>query len=146
MEIFFRRVYTIAFRLTGEKEIAGEIATSAIINTIIELSEDYKVIENSFKLTILELIKIFLNTPTTHYNDSFNEIQNALLKLKPLNRAIIIWKDVLGYKVSDNIPIVDYSYDELLRELICGRKELKDYISLENFEAFEMLKETDLKY
>lgn len=146
MEIFFRKVYTIAFRLTGDKEIAGEIATSAIINTIIELSEDYKVIESSFKLTILELIRIFINTPSSHYNDNFKGIQNALLKLKPINRAVIIWKDMLGYKVSDNIPIVDYSYDELLRELICGRKELKDYISLENFEAFEILKETDLKY
>ena len=48
---------------------------------------------------------------------------------------------MLRFKVSDNIPVEDYSCEELLGELNCGRKELKDYINLEN--AVKMQKYTD---
>lgn len=129
MELFFKKVYTVAFRLTGEEEAAGEIAALAIIHTIKEYGDDYKVTPNMLQLTILELMKIFLNMPMSCCNDNLNGIQRELLKLQPINRAVVIWKDVLGYKVSDNIPVADYSSDELLKKLVCGRRELKEYIS-----------------
>lgn len=131
MDLFFKKVYTVAFRLTGEEKAAAEIATRAIGHTIKESNDDYKITANTFQLTILELMEIFLNKPCTTCNDNLEGIQSALLKLKPINRAVIIWKDVLGYKVSDNIPVADYSYEDLLGELITGRKELKDYIKNE---------------
>ena len=131
MELYFKKVYTVAYRLTGEEEAASEIAASAITHTIKESSSDYMITENTFQSTILELVKIFLAKPFTGCDDN-QGIQSALLKLKPINRAIVIWKDVLGYKVSDNMPVADYSCEDLLRELNCGRKELKDYISHEN--------------
>ncbi len=131
MELFFKKVYTVAFRLTGEVSAAAELATSAITHTIKESNESY-ITANMFKTTILELVKIFLNKPCTGCGDNLEGIQSALLKLKPINRSVIIWKDVLGYKVSDNMPVANYSCEELLRELNCGRKELKSYINLEN--------------
>ena len=131
MELFFKKVYTVAFRLTGEVCAAAELATSAITHTIKESNESY-ITANMFKTTILELVKIFLNKPCTGCGDNLEGIQSALLKLKPINRSVIIWKDVLGYKVSDNMPVANYSCEELLRELNCGRKELKSYINLEN--------------
>lgn len=132
MELFFKKVYAVAFRLTGEEKIAEEIAELAITHTISEFSDDYKVTPDMLQLTILELMKIFLKMPRSCCNDNLKGIQRDLLKLRPINRAVVIWKDVLGYKVSDNIPVADYSCDELLRELVCGRKELKGYINLGN--------------
>lgn len=141
MELFFKKVYTVAFRLTGEENVAAELATSAITHTIKESNESHKITANTFESTILELMRIFLSNPCTDCNDSISMVQSALLKLKPINRSVIIWKDVLGYKVSDNVPIANYSCDELLGELNCGRKELKSYINLEN--AVKMQKYTD---
>ncbi len=129
IELFFNRIYTVAFRLTGKEEIAEEIASQAISHTIKDFNEDYKVTANMFQLTILELVKIFLIMPKSRYNENLNGIQMALLKLKPINRAVVIWKDVLGYQISDNIPVSDCTNEELIRELTCGRKELKEYIS-----------------
>ncbi len=141
MELFFKKVYTVAFRLTGEEEAASEIATSAITHTIMESGGDYRVTANMFQSTILELVKIFLDKPFMSYNDNIDGMQGALLQLKPVNRAVVIWKDVLGYKVSDNMPMADYSCEELLGELICGRKELRNYIFHKN--AVEIQKDTD---
>ena len=141
MELFFKKVYTVAFRLTGEENVAAELATSAITHTIKESNDGYKVTSNMFKTTILELMRIFLSNPCTQYNDNISVVQSALLKLKPINRSVIIWKDVLGYKVSDNMPVADYSCEEILGELYCGRKELKEYINIEN--AVKMQEYTD---
>ena len=131
MELYFKKVYTVAFRLTGEAKAASEIATSAITHTIKKSNEDYRITANMFQSTIQELVKIFLAEPCTGCDD-IEEIQRALLKLKPINRVVVIWKDVLGYELSDNMPAADYSCEELLWELNCGRKELKNYIIHEN--------------
>lgn len=130
MELFYKKVYTIAFRLTGDDKNAEDMAVSAIIKINNQLSEDFTATENVFQLTIIELIKVFLNTQLPYYNNK--GIQSSLLKLKPITRAIVIWKDVLGYKLKDNIPIANYSFEELYRELNYGRKYLKDNFSPEN--------------
>jgi|GEM_PF-341210 len=128
MELYFKKVYTVAYRLIGEEGAASEMAASAITHTIKEPSSDHKVTANTFQSTIIELVKIFLAQPCTGCNENLIGIQSALLKLKPINRAIVIWKDVLGYKVSDNMPVADYSREDLLGALNCGRKELKEHI------------------
>lgn len=128
-EVFFKKVYTVSFRLTGQEQVAEEIASQAIIHIFKEMNEDYKekVTENILRLTILELMRIFLSNPSTDCNDNVSGVQSALLELKPVNRAVVIWKDVLGYKIHDNIPVSDYTYEELYGELVRGRKELKKY-------------------
>ena len=128
-EVFFKKVYTVSFRLTGQEQVAEEIASQAIIHIFKEMNEDYKekVTENMLRLTILELMRLFLSNPSTDCNDNVSGVQSALLELKPVNRAVVIWKDVLGYKIHDNIPVSDYTYEELYKELVRGRKELKKY-------------------
>lgn len=132
IEVYFKKVYTVAYMLTGEGKIAEEIAELAITNTAEQLDRNNKVSANMLQLTILELIKIFLKTSKPHSDDNKMVIQKALLTLKPLNRAVVIWKDVLGYEISANTPVFDCTYEELVRELVCGRKELKDNINLCN--------------
>lgn len=130
--LFFKKIYTVAFRLTGEEKIADEIATQAIVHTFNEMNEDYKekATENILHLTVIELIKIFLSNPIpiSHSNDNLKGIKRALIELKPINRVVVVWKDVLGYEIHDNIPISDYTYEGLYKELVCGRKELKEFI------------------
>lgn len=127
IEVYFKKVYTVAYRLTGEEEIAGEITELAITNTAKQLNEDNKVTANILQLTILELVKIFLEMPKSYCNNNLKGIQKSLLNLKPLNRAVVIWKDMLGYKLSGNIPVPDCTYEELVKELVCARKGLKEY-------------------
>ncbi len=128
IEVYFKKVYTVAYRLIGEEEIAVEIAELAITNTAKQLNEDYKLTASILQLTILELVKIFLEMPKSHCNDNLKGIQKALLNLKPLSRAVVIWKDVMGYKLSGNTPVPDCTYEKLVEELVCGRRYLKEYI------------------
>jgi len=130
IEAYFKKVYTVAYMLTGEEKIAEEIAELAITNTAKQLNGDNKISSSMLQLTILELVKIFLKMPKSHSDDNIIGIQKALLTLNPLNRAVVIWKDVLGYQISVNIPVFDCTYEELVRELVCGRRELKEYIKL----------------
>ena len=129
MEAYFNRIYAVAFKLTGDEEIAEEISTKAILKTISNFNSETEITVGMFKLTILELYKIYLIMPKSRYNDDMNVIQSALLKLKPVNRALVIWKDILGFKLSDNTPLSG-SYGELYKELTYGRKELKEHISI----------------
>jgi hypothetical protein len=129
IELYFKKVYTVAYRLTGDREIAEEISELAIINTVSQLNENYKVTASLLQLTILELFKIFLKMTISQCHDDLI-IQNSLLKLNPVNRVVVVWKDVLGYQISSNIPIADYTYDGLVVELLRGRRELKELINL----------------
>ncbi len=128
IELYLKKVYTVAYWLTGEEEIAEEIAELAITNTAKQLNEDYKVTASLLQLTVLELLKIFLKMPKSYCNNNLKGIEKALLKLKPLNRAVVIWKDVLGYQISCNIPVSDCTHEELVKELVHGRRELKEYM------------------
>lgn len=132
IEAYFKKVYTVAYMLTGEEKIAEEIAELAITNTVEQLNADNKVSASMLQLTILELVKIFLKMPKSHSDDNIISMQKALLALKPLTRAVVIWKDVLGFKLSGDIPVFDYTYEELVVELVCGRRELKEYVNLCN--------------
>lgn len=131
IELYFKKVYTVAYWLTGKEEIAEEIAELAITNTVKQLNEDYKVTASLLQLTVLELLKIFLKMPKSYCNDNLKGIEKALLKLKPVNRAVVVWKDVLGYQISSNIPVSDCTYEELVKELAYGRIELKEHISVD---------------
>src|SRR5690554_4797971 len=58
MELFYKKVYTVAFRLTGDEKNAEDMAVSAIIKISKQLKEDFTATENVFQLTIIELIKV----------------------------------------------------------------------------------------
>ena len=130
INLFFKKIYTVAFRLTGEEQFAEDISSQAIVYSFKDMNEDYteKATENMLQLTVLELVKVFLNSPHSYCNENSKGIQKALKELKPVNRVVVIWKDVLGYKIHDNIPVSDYTYEELYKELVCARKVLREYI------------------
>jgi hypothetical protein len=117
IDLFFKKIYTVAFRLTGEEQFSEEISSQAIIHTFKEMNEDYKVTENMIHLAVIELIKIFLSNPIpiSHSNNNLKGIKRAILELKPINRVVVVWKDVLGYEIHDNIPISDYTYEGLYK-------------------------------
>lgn len=117
IDLFFKKIYTVAFRLTGEEQFSEEISSQAIIHTFKEMNEDYKVTENMIHLAVIELIKIFLSNPIpiSHSNNNLKGIKRAILELKPKNRVVVVWKDVLGYEIHDNIPISDYTYEGLYK-------------------------------
>lgn len=130
-ELFFKKVYSVAFRLTGEKSKASKMAELAIAGIVKEPDMDNKITSNIFQLTIIELVNIFLKAPNICYNDTndyINDTQRALLSLKPVSRTIVIWKDLLGFQISDNMPAANYTRQELLMELSCGRRELREYL------------------
>lgn len=126
-ELYWKKVYTVAYRLTGNESNASELASLAIIHAGISGN---RITTDMFKATVVELINIFLKAPEICYNiDECADAQNALLSLSPVCRAAVIWKDILGFQILDNIPAANYSRQELLRELVCGRRELKEYLA-----------------
>lgn len=140
IEIYFKKVYTVAFRLTGNKKEACELTTNAILKTANEFDLNYGVTSHIFKITILEAFKIFLeNNPTCCTRDNTvirNKKQKnktlilheALLNLEPFNRALVIWKDTLNFELSDLITI-NNNKNELKNELSSSYRQLKDYLT-----------------
>nr|WP_312577621.1 hypothetical protein [Sedimentibacter sp.] len=144
IEVFFKKVYTIAFRLVGEEKLAGEMATHAIERTLEMLKENEHVNSNMFKITVIEVCKIFLyeshifvGDDAKYYLNKFkereiklNQVQEAILALGPLNRVIIIWRDMLGYKLAEIIPAVNRSEKEMHHELANARRQLKNQLDM----------------
>ena len=140
IEIYFKKVYTVAFRLTGNEKTACELTTNAILNTANELDLNYVVTSHIFKITILEVFKIFLeNNPkcctrdntVIHKKKQKNKtliLHKALLNLEPFNRALVIWKDTLNFELSDLITI-NINKNELKNELSSSYRQLKDYLT-----------------
>lgn len=131
-ELFLKKVYSAAYMLTGKEKNACEMASLAINKNVKNLIQNNQ-IEDMFKSTIIGLVDIFLNTQNICYNDAndyINNTQKALLSLNPIRRAIIVWKDVLGFQIDDNIPAENYTRQELLIELSLGRRELKNILQI----------------
>jgi len=124
---YFKKIYIIAFRLTGEELQASDIAVLAIERTVaINSSEN---VSSSILLhTAKEVCRIFLfefEAQNEQKKISSEPLQNALLSLEPLNRTTIVWRDILGYKIDDLSQTVKYSKQELYSELNNGRRKLK---------------------
>ncbi len=144
IEVFFKKVYAIAFRLVGEEKLAGEMATHAIERTLELLKENEHVNSNMFKITVIEVCKIFLYESHIFVEDNekyhlnkikereikLNQLQEAILTLEPLNRVTIIWRDMLGYKLAEIIPAVNRSEKEMHHELANARMQLKNQLNM----------------
>lgn len=137
MEIneYFNKVYTIAFRLTGEEGSAGEMAEAAIENSSLEFSEDGEVPSVALKHTASEVIRIFLAKPEMNYadfsadNNGTNTVCGAVLSLEPINRATIVWRDMLDYRIEDLAEACGYTKHGLYRELNRARMHLKSKLT-----------------
>ena len=125
---YIRKVYTIAFRLTGEESSADDMASIAINNIAYNIKED-NIDLNILHNTAKEVCNIFLLDPDKYNNTSFvnqnnNTIQNTLLNLEPLSRAALVWKDIMGFNINDLATASNCPKSELYKKLNSARKQL----------------------
>lgn len=143
IEVFFKKVYSIAFRLVGEEKMASEMAIYAIERTSKMLNKNKQVNSNMFKITVIEVCKIFLDESNLigddvkYHRHKFKEhelelkqLQEAILTLEPLKRVIIIWRDMLGYKLAEIIPTLNRSEKDMHYELANARMQLKEQLNM----------------
>lgn len=135
-EMFYKKLYTVAFRLTGDEKAACELTTKTL-SLVYDKTEkkNYISIEN-FKLIVLKLIELFIEQYNSYSSisikamhnieDNIQKLQRALLQLNPASRAIIIWKDLLGYKLDEILHVMPISKEELYAELNSSYRILKE--------------------
>jgi len=124
--VYLKKIYTVAFRLTGDKKAACELASLAILKLAGETDVNDKISDCIFKSAALEVCSLFLEKYGTCFGelnfnyqiysdlkDRANEIQKVLLKLEPVSRMLIIWKDMLGFQLSDLLLITNADINEL---------------------------------
>lgn len=131
---YFCKVYTIAFRLTGEERIASQMAVLAIENTAPKMNTG-DIPSIVLMDTAMEILKIFLSEPdfqTFYFNKASNDtvsenlmLQKAVLSLEPINRAAIVWRDMLGFKIDDLAVAAKCSKQTLYCELNNARNHLR---------------------
>lgn len=143
IEVFFKKVYSIAFRLVGEEKMASEMATYAIERTSKMLKKKNHVNSNMFKITVIEVCIIFLDESTVRGKDvkyhlhkykehelELKQLQEAILTLEPLKRVILIWRDMLGYKLGEIIPALNRSEKDMHCELASARMQIKEQLNM----------------
>lgn len=139
MNVYFKKIYTVAFRLTGNKKAAYELTEQAILELSGKTNTNDKISDCMFKSTALEVCNLFLKKYDI-YSDEFDldynskdktyEIQKNLLSLKPMNRIIIIWKDLLSFQLSDLVHIINKDRTELNDELSRARMQIKHNLNM----------------
>lgn len=134
MNIYFKKIYTVAFRLTGNKKTACELTTQAILKLSDKIDTNSKISDYIFKSTVLEVWSLFWKKYDicsdefdfdNNSKDKPHEIQKALLSLDAVSRIIIVWKDFLGFQLSDLIHIINKDRTELNAELSHARMQIK---------------------
>ncbi|MDI9496504.1 MAG: hypothetical protein QM227_09560 [Bacillota bacterium] len=125
LQEYIKKVYTIAFRLTGDETAAEGVASLAInrnansIKDIIDTNILYK--------TARDVFSIFLTEPDKYTSLSANDcspVQRQLMTLEPLTRTALVWKDIMGYNIVDLETISKCSKSELYEKLNAARKHL----------------------
>lgn len=138
-DVYFKKVYTVAFRLTGDEEAACELAAEAAIKSSdVTGGINNNITDGAFKSAALEVCRLFLEKQRAYSGgeapdipmfyrskDMTWEIQKAVLELEPLNRTLIIWKDMLGFQLSDLPAITNTGLIELKTALFRARMQIK---------------------
>jgi len=134
---YYRKVYTVAFRLTGDEMKAGDIAFIAIKSTSSALMLSENIPAGILQRTAGEVCRLFLSGKYTsiqvfkrfdNNNSEAGQFQDALMVLSPAGRAAVVWRDVLGFKISD-MAEAGYTKQELYSELNSARKQMKEIFS-----------------
>jgi DNA-directed RNA polymerase specialized sigma24 family protein len=125
--------------LTGEERIASQMAVLAIENTAPEMNTG-DVPSIMLKDTAMEILKIFLSEPyfqTFYFNKTAGDtacsehilLQKAVLSLEPISRAVVVWRDMLGFKIDDLTLAAKCPKKTLYIELNNARKILKNHLA-----------------
>jgi hypothetical protein len=132
LEGYIKKVYTVAFRLTGDETKATNLAFKAISRTNIQQAKEFCL--ETFMISAKEVCRLFLldnenivfkSFERTRYSNCFQE---ALMSIKPLRRVLVVWSDVLGLSVLET-NFTELTKYELYYELNLGRKQIKDLLS-----------------
>lgn len=139
-ETFLTKVYTAAFRLTGEEEAASDLALLAIprIAKEFDWQVNQPVQSNMFQLSIAEVCKIYIieSKSDSSETDKFSTrviqkqnhkaeiLQAALMTLKPLERITVVWRDILGFQLAQMASLADCAEEELYSILSDARWQL----------------------
>lgn len=137
MNLYFKKIYTVAFRLTGDKKEACELASQAILKLADKTDTNNEISDGIFKSAALEVCSLFLerfDAYTDEFNycaysgskDEVNEIQEAILSLDPVCRITIVWKDLLSFQLSDLTFISNKDKKELNARLSQARMRIKE--------------------
>ncbi|MDD4088356.1 MAG: hypothetical protein PHP29_01535 [Tissierellia bacterium] len=124
---YIKKVYTIAFRLTGDEDSAKDVASLAINRNANNIKEN--VDSGILHITTKEVCGIFLMesdkySSTLSDNKNNTLIQNKLMTLEPLSRTAVVWKDIMGYNIKDLETISNCPKAELYKKLNTARKNL----------------------
>ena len=123
---YIKKVYTIAFRLTGEETSANDMAVPAINRNANNIKED-NIDLSIFHVTAKEVCGIFLlqsGKYSTSLNNQNNLIQNALMTLEPLSRTAVVWTDIMGFNINDLASVSNCSKSELYKKLNTARRQI----------------------
>lgn len=133
---YYKKVYNVAFRLTGDELKSVNMAYVAISSAYSDLELTDRVPLNIFQITAKEICRLFLLETNysieifKNFEKGFTEkesFQYALMSLEPLKRTLIVWIDVLGYKVGDMTETM-YTKNELYSELNKARRLIKEIV------------------
>lgn len=144
MDVYFKKIYTVAFRLTGDKKIACELAMQAILKMDGKKDANNMISDCILKNTALEACRLFLEKYDTcsdelnfDYHRFINskneiyEIQKVLSYLNSVDRIIIVWKDLLGFQLSDLEHILNKDKTELNTALSHARMLIKQNFDMQ---------------
>lgn len=133
---YIKKIYTIAYWLTGDENSANHVATLAIsknANNIKENDIDLSLLH----ITAKEVCNIFLLHPekyTSVSNQNTTHIQDSLLTLEPLSRVTLVWRDMMGYNINDLTTQSNSTKEELYKKLNIARKQVLRSIKETNYE------------
>ncbi|MGD9568290.1 MAG: hypothetical protein AB7V48_08180 [Sedimentibacter sp.] len=136
LDNYFKKVYTVAFRLTGDENKAANLAYNAISSSYYTLNVGDKVDSNMLNNTAKEVCRLFL-TESDKGNEIFRRFENktfddsfqeALMSLNPLCRTMIVWRDVLGRNLVE-MNITKHTKQELYLELNNARRLMKNFLN-----------------
>jgi hypothetical protein len=134
----FNKVYTAAFRLTGQEASASDLALAALTAIAKEYSWQIRkpVPLGMLQASIKEVYRLFLTQPWPGKDpqpvsqaclaSSGQEevLQAALLALVPLERATVVWRYITGFKVAELVPVAGETERDLYRYLSHALHEL----------------------
>ncbi|MEL7649013.1 MAG: hypothetical protein AAGU76_13015 [Sedimentibacter sp.] len=132
-EIFLKKAYAFAFRLTGSENSACILAETAI-NRMVQASDlSNNMSEDFFMCIARDICNIYISNPKSFTDEDCvehdkkadaNLLQKIILSLEPLNRITIIWKDVYGFSLDEIIPAVNQPYNILQQVLASARRQI----------------------
>ncbi|NLJ34493.1 MAG: hypothetical protein GX349_07890 [Firmicutes bacterium] len=132
-----RRLYSLAFRLTGEKETASKLILAVFTaNNRPSLWRASSEVSKFFLASCLEICCRYWHNfaGSDGKNTSIepqkrqgprDDLQGALLDLKPLERMVVVWRDIADLPMAELTSIVNLPLNELYLILGQARQRLR---------------------